>query len=158
MFESNSDLMTSSNLDLLTLTLQPVISVIDTSTSAAMATTAKKLDVFTTTSDYSKTYVFHEEDHTLGNALRYVLMRKYVRNWALTYILLHPSHLCSLSNGSIIACNCSPDVDFCGYTIPHPSEPKMHIRLQTRQGKMQLASRTDGVPVVGDKLKGSGAK
>lgn len=29
----------------------------------------------------------------------------------------------------------SPDVDFCGYTIPHPSEPKMHIRLQTRQGK-----------------------
>ncbi|KAJ8524010.1 hypothetical protein ON010_g17108 [Phytophthora cinnamomi] len=41
-----------------------------------MATAAKKLDVFTTTSDYSKTYVFHEEDHTLGNALRYVLMRK----------------------------------------------------------------------------------
>jgi DNA-directed RNA polymerase I and III subunit RPAC2 len=44
-----------------------------------MAVAAKKLDVFTTTSDYSKTYVFHEEDHTLGNALRYVLMRKYVQ-------------------------------------------------------------------------------
>ncbi|RMX68595.1 hypothetical protein KXD40_007749 [Peronospora effusa] len=68
-----------------------------------MTTAAKKLDVFSTTSDYSKTYVFYEEDHTLGNALRYVLMR-------------------------------NPDVDFCGYTIPHPSEPKMHIRLQSRQG------------------------
>ncbi|GMF23824.1 unnamed protein product [Phytophthora lilii] len=73
-----------------------------------MAAAAKKLDVFSTTSDYSKTYVFHDEDHTLGNALRYVLMR-------------------------------NPDVDFCGYTIPHPSEPKMHIRLQTRQGERQTA-------------------
>uniref|UniRef100_H3G821 DNA-directed RNA polymerase RBP11-like dimerisation domain-containing protein n=1 Tax=Phytophthora ramorum TaxID=164328 RepID=H3G821_PHYRM len=44
------------------------------------------------------------EDHTLGNALRYVLMRK------------------------------CPDVDFCGYTIPRPSEPKMHVHLQTHQG------------------------
>lgn len=43
-----------------------------------MATVAKKLDVHTASSDYSKTYVFHEEDHTLGNALRHVLMRKYV--------------------------------------------------------------------------------
>jgi DNA-directed RNA polymerase subunit L len=40
--------------------------------------TAKKLDVHSATSDYSKTYVFHDEDHTLGNSLRYVLMRKYV--------------------------------------------------------------------------------
>lgn len=25
----------------------------------------------------------------------------------------------------------SPDVEFCGYTMPHPSEPKMHLRIQT---------------------------
>ncbi|KEF61761.1 DNA-directed RNA polymerase I and III subunit RPAC2 [Exophiala aquamarina CBS 119918] len=25
----------------------------------------------------------------------------------------------------------SPDVEFCGYTIPHPSETKMNIRIQT---------------------------
>lgn len=25
----------------------------------------------------------------------------------------------------------SPDVEFCGYTIPHPSESKMNIRIQT---------------------------
>ncbi|RLN74241.1 hypothetical protein BBJ28_00000585, partial [Nothophytophthora sp. Chile5] len=46
--------------------------------AAGTMATVKKLDVHTATSDYSKTYAFHEEDHTLGNALRYVLMRKYV--------------------------------------------------------------------------------
>lgn len=43
-----------------------------------MATAVKKLDVHTASSDYSKTYVFHDEDHTLGNAVRHVLMRKWV--------------------------------------------------------------------------------
>jgi len=27
--------------------------------------------------------------------------------------------------------NKNPDVEFCGYTIPHPSETKMNIRIQT---------------------------
>lgn len=46
------------------------------------------------------TFVFHNEDHTLGNALRYVLIR-------------------------------NPDVKFCGYSIPHPSETIMNLRLET---------------------------
>lgn len=25
----------------------------------------------------------------------------------------------------------SPDVEFCGYSIPHPSEAKMNIRIQS---------------------------
>lgn len=25
----------------------------------------------------------------------------------------------------------SPAVEFCGYTIPHPSDAKMHLRIQT---------------------------
>jgi DNA-directed RNA polymerase subunit L len=25
----------------------------------------------------------------------------------------------------------SPEVEFCGYSIPHPSEPLMNIRIQT---------------------------
>lgn len=25
----------------------------------------------------------------------------------------------------------SPDVEFCGYSIPHPSEPKLNLRIQT---------------------------
>lgn len=41
-----------------------------------------------------------EEDHTLGNALRYIIMK-------------------------------NPDVEFCGYSIPHPSENLLNIRIQT---------------------------
>jgi DNA-directed RNA polymerase subunit L len=25
----------------------------------------------------------------------------------------------------------SPDVEFCGYSIPHPSEAVLHLRIQT---------------------------
>lgn len=48
----------------------------------------------------SASFAITEEDHTLGNALRYVIMK-------------------------------NPDVEFCGYSIPHPSEAKLHIRIQT---------------------------
>lgn len=41
-----------------------------------------------------------DEDHTLGNALRYLIMK-------------------------------NPEVEFCGYSIPHPSENKLNIRIQT---------------------------
>lgn len=40
------------------------------------------------------------EDHTLGNSLRYLIMK-------------------------------NPDVEFCGYSIPHPSEAKLNLRIQT---------------------------
>ncbi|KAF9734054.1 hypothetical protein PMIN06_006308 [Paraphaeosphaeria minitans] len=45
-------------------------------------------------------FQFDGEDHTLGNALRYIIMK-------------------------------NPDVEFCGYSIPHPSEAKMNIRIQS---------------------------
>lgn len=42
----------------------------------------------------------------------------------------------------------SPDVELCGYTIPHPSETKMNIRIQT-WGKLRqdpsMAHRNAGV-------------
>lgn len=44
-----------------------------------------------------------DEDHTLGNSLRYIIMK-------------------------------NPEVEFCGYSIPHPSETKLHIRIQTYGG------------------------
>ncbi|XP_022099617.1 DNA-directed RNA polymerases I and III subunit RPAC2-like [Acanthaster planci] len=47
------------------------------------------------------TFVLHNEDHTLGNALRYMIMK-------------------------------NPDVEFCGYSIPHPSENKVNLRIQTK--------------------------
>ena len=29
----------------------------------------------------------------------------------------------------------SPDVEFCGYSAPHPSEDKIHLRIQMYDGK-----------------------
>uniref|UniRef100_A0A3P8WPX9 DNA-directed RNA polymerases I and III subunit RPAC2 n=1 Tax=Cynoglossus semilaevis TaxID=244447 RepID=A0A3P8WPX9_CYNSE len=49
------------------------------------------------------TFVLHDEDHTLGNSLRYMIMK-------------------------------NVEVDFCGYTITHPSESKINFRIQTRGG------------------------
>ncbi|KAI9721366.1 MAG: RNA polymerase subunit AC19 [Chrysothrix sp. TS-e1954] len=48
---------------------------------------------------YSGSFEFTNEDHTLGNALRHVIMK-------------------------------NPEVEFCGYSIPHPAEPKMNMRIQ----------------------------
>ncbi|KAE8230446.1 hypothetical protein CF326_g4552 [Tilletia indica] len=45
------------------------------------------------------TFCLADEDHTLGNSLRYMLMK-------------------------------DPLVEFCGYSLPHPSELKCHIRVQ----------------------------
>nr|CAB3265026.1 DNA-directed RNA polymerase II subunit RPB11-a [Phallusia mammillata] len=47
------------------------------------------------------TFIMHNEDHTLGNALRYIIAK-------------------------------NPDVEFCGYSIPHPAENKINFRIQTR--------------------------
>ncbi|XP_014089017.1 DNA-directed RNA polymerases I and III subunit RPAC2 [Bactrocera oleae] len=52
----------------------------------------------------SRTFVFQNEGHTLGNALKTIISRY-------------------------------PDVDFCGYTIPHPTESKMHFRIQSNQNR-----------------------
>ncbi|KAL2919691.1 RNA polymerase subunit AC19 [Polyrhizophydium stewartii] len=48
----------------------------------------------------SATFCIRNEDHTLGNALRYIIMKK-----------------CGLS--------------FCGYSVPHPSEYQINLRIQT---------------------------
>lgn len=50
-------------------------------------------------SDSSKTFVFEDEGHTLGNILKSIIGRY-------------------------------RDVEFCGYTVPHPSESVMHLRVQ----------------------------
>ncbi|KAL4146175.1 hypothetical protein PRNP1_012045 [Phytophthora ramorum] len=70
------------------------------------------------------------EDHTVGNALRYVLMRKYALKYATEVV-----------KRGLLAVQLQPDVDFCGYTIPRPSEPKMHMRLQTRQDLRKVSTQ-----------------
>ncbi|KAK4049086.1 RNA polymerase subunit AC19 [Microbotryomycetes sp. JL221] len=53
------------------------------------------------------TYCIKDEDHTLGNLLRWMLMK-------------------------------DPDVEFCGYSAPHPSEAKIHLRIQMYDNKSSL--------------------
>lgn len=48
----------------------------------------------------SITFIIQNEDHTLGNALRWMIMK-------------------------------NPAVEFCGYSIPHPSDGFIQIRIQT---------------------------
>ncbi|KAI9796227.1 MAG: RNA polymerase subunit AC19 [Candelina submexicana] len=60
----------------------------------------QRIRVLPGATDSAASFEFEDEDHTLGNALRYIIMK-------------------------------NPDVEFCGYSIPHPSEAKMNIRIQT---------------------------
>lgn len=48
-----------------------------------------------------QTFVLHNEDHTIGNSLRYMIMK-------------------------------NVDVEYCGYSVRHPSENKINLRIQTR--------------------------
>mmetsp|Transcript_25685 Transcript_25685/g.29343 ORF Transcript_25685/g.29343 Transcript_25685/m.29343 type:complete len:162 (+) Transcript_25685:88-573(+) len=61
----------------------------------------------------SRTYAIGDEDHTLGNALRHVLMQ-------------------------------NSKVDFAGYSVPHPSEPIVHIRVQTAVNKELVPTQIEG--------------
>ncbi|KAG8144480.1 putative DNA-directed RNA polymerases I and III subunit RPAC2-like protein [Naja naja] len=58
------------------------------------------------------TFVLNNEDHTLGNSLRYMIMK-------------------------------NPEVEFCGYSITHPSERKINFRIQTR-GKCRRIQGHEG--------------
>ncbi|CAO3666465.1 unnamed protein product [Umbelopsis ramanniana] len=62
---------------------------------------ADKIEIVAGSSDPTcMTFCFKEEDHTLGNSLRHMVMK-------------------------------NPLVDYCGYSIPHPSEAKMNVHIQT---------------------------
>ena len=61
---------------------------------------AAALDVDAGGDESSATFVLHNEDHTIGNTLRFVLNRM-------------------------------PEVSFVGYSVPHPAEAKMNLRVQT---------------------------
>ncbi|KAI5375820.1 RBP11-like subunits of RNA polymerase [Alternaria alternata] len=59
-----------------------------------------RIRVLSGATETAASFQFDGEDHTLGNALRYIIHK-------------------------------NPDVEFCGYSIPHPSEAKMNLRIQT---------------------------
>ena len=61
---------------------------------------AEPLQIRGTGPPTARTFAIGNEDHTLGNALRHVLVN-------------------------------NPKVEFAGYSVPHPSEPIVQIRVQT---------------------------
>ncbi|KAL9072840.1 MAG: hypothetical protein Q9161_003382 [Pseudevernia consocians] len=63
----------------------------------------QRIRVLPGASDTAASFEFEAEDHTLGNSLRYMIMK-------------------------------NPEVELCGYSIPHPSEAKMNLRIQTYDG------------------------
>ncbi|WVQ71486.1 hypothetical protein IAR50_001024 [Cryptococcus sp. DSM 104548] len=82
--------------------------------------------------DYSAcTFALWQEDHTLGNSLRWIIMK-------------------------------DPEVEFCGYTAPHPSEPKIHLRIQMYENqsavdclRRALANLRDLLNTVNDSYSSS---
>ena len=73
--------------------------------------------------EFNCTYSFRNEDHTLGNMLRYMLMK-------------------------------DSNTLFCGYSIPHPSEDLMNIRLQTKKDNTNklMAKAMDNILEISDIL------
>ncbi|KAI0024652.1 DNA-directed RNA polymerase [Xylariomycetidae sp. FL0641] len=69
--------------------------------------------------DTAASYEFLKEGHTLGNALRYIIMK-------------------------------NPDVEFCAYAIPHPSEDKMNLRIQTYDTTTSSAALAKGLEDLED--------
>jgi len=61
-------------------------------------------------------YVFYDEDHTLGNALRYVLTKRHETQFVGYRFIITKTQ-------------------FLLFSIPHPSENRMVIRLQCVEGK-----------------------
>ncbi|KAL2871290.1 DNA-directed RNA polymerase core subunit RPC19 [Aspergillus lucknowensis] len=79
----------------------------------------KRIVVLPGASDTAASFQFDGEGHTLGNALRYAIMK-------------------------------NPDVEFCGYTIPHPSESKMNIRIQTYETTTAIEALEKGLDTLMD--------
>ncbi|KAI1008099.1 hypothetical protein K3495_g141 [Podosphaera aphanis] len=73
----------------------------------------QRISICAGSSETAASFQFKNEDHTLGNALRYIIMK-------------------------------NPDVEFCGYSIPHPSEPLMNVRIQTYEGTTAIEALEKG--------------
>ncbi|KAF7718672.1 Uncharacterized protein PECH_001450 [Penicillium ucsense] len=73
----------------------------------------KRVIILPGSTDTAASFQFEGEGHTLGNALRYTIMK-------------------------------NPAVEFCGYTIPHPSDAKMHVRIQTNDTTTALEALEKG--------------
>jgi DNA-directed RNA polymerase I and III subunit RPAC2 len=72
-----------------------------------------------TSDGFAASFQIIDEDHTLGNALRYMIMK-------------------------------NSEVEFCGYSIPHPSENKLNLRIQTYGGMTAVEALHKGLDDLTD--------
>ncbi|KAF7117514.1 hypothetical protein CNMCM5793_006536 [Aspergillus hiratsukae] len=79
----------------------------------------KRIVVLPGATETAASFQFEGEGHTLGNALRYAIMK-------------------------------NPQVEFCGYTIPHPSEAKMNLRIQTYDTTTAVEALEKGLEALMD--------
>jgi DNA-directed RNA polymerase I and III subunit RPAC2 len=63
---------------------------------------------------YEKTFMLKDEDHTMGNTLRYML-------------------------------NKNPQVSLAGYSVPHPMETSVNVRVQTTGEVTATAAMRDAL-------------
>ncbi|CAI0392971.1 unnamed protein product [Linum tenue] len=76
------------------------------------------------------TFSFVDEDHTLANSVRFCLNQESVP-FKLLPIALKKSLLLLCDELTRMRYCCSPRVSVCGYSIPHPSDARVNIRIQT---------------------------
>ncbi|EPQ52024.1 RBP11-like subunits of RNA polymerase [Gloeophyllum trabeum ATCC 11539] len=65
------------------------------------------------------TFQIHDESHTVGNALRWMVMK-------------------------------NPKVEFCGYSVPHPSENHIHVRIQMYDNLSALSALLEALANLDD--------
>ncbi|KAI9491278.1 DNA-directed RNA polymerase [Zychaea mexicana] len=70
---------------------------------------------------------------------------------AMTFSFKEEDH--TLGNSLRHMINKNPEVDFCGYSIPHPSEAKMHMRVQTTNKTTAVDALTTGLDSLNDLCK-----
>ncbi|CAL1294158.1 unnamed protein product [Larinioides sclopetarius] len=68
-----------------------------------MEESTRRLEVLSSSEEdiTCRTFIFRNEDHTFGNALRYIISK-------------------------------NPEVEYCGYSVPHPSIHDINFRIQTK--------------------------
>ncbi|KAK4115078.1 RBP11-like subunits of RNA polymerase [Canariomyces notabilis] len=62
---------------------------------------------------------------------------------AASFEFLNEGH--TLGNALRYVINRNPEVEFCAYAIPHPSEPKMTVRIQTFEGTTAIEALEKGL-------------
>ncbi|KAI9030092.1 DNA-directed RNA polymerase [Phycomyces nitens] len=67
---------------------------------------------------------------------------------AMTFCFKEEDH--TIGNSLRHMINKNPEVDLCGYSIPHPSEAKLHLRIQTTKRTTAIDALKKGLEDLND--------